>query len=228
MTVRQIAIAAIQCFPPLSRALKHSKELQFWQARKKAEGTLSSEQYEFFYTVAFGLARAFYVGQRILDIGCGPRGSLEWADGASERIGLDPLVPNYRKLGIDRHKMSYCAAPSERIPYADGYFDVVASINSLDHVDDVNQTAKEIGRVTKAGGLFLLAVEVNHRKRICEPHDFDFSLVQKFRPAFAVAKEEHLEHDPTGLRASIQNGRPYSGNGSGVLLAMFRRNWFPH
>jgi len=219
-----MAIATIQCFPPLSRALKHSKELQFWESRKAAEGTLVFDQYEYFYTAAFGIERDFYSGKRILDIGCGPRGSLEWADIASERIGLDPLVPNYKKLGIDRHKMSYCAAPSERIPYADGYFDVVTSINSLDHVDDVDKTAKEIGRVTKAGGVFLLAVEVNHQKRICEPHDFGFSVVQKFGPEFTVTWEKHFEIAPGGVGGSIGAGSPYSGSGPGCLVAVFHRN----
>ena len=29
------------------------------------------------------------------DIGCGPRGSLEWATMAAERVGLDPPVNKY-------------------------------------------------------------------------------------------------------------------------------------
>jgi len=49
----------------------------------------------------FGLSKDFYKGKKILDIGCGPRGSLEWADMTLERVGLDPpgrkiLKDNYQ------------------------------------------------------------------------------------------------------------------------------------
>ena len=31
------------------------------------------------YTVVFGLTRDDFAGKAVLDVGCGPRGSLEWA-----------------------------------------------------------------------------------------------------------------------------------------------------
>src|SRR4029079_10710133 len=100
-----------------------------------------------FYTSHFGLSASDYAGKRILDIGCGPRGSLEWADMTAERVGLDPLADEYLKLGAKNHKMSYVAAPSEKIPFPDGHFDVVCSFNSLDHVDDIPTTINKIIRV---------------------------------------------------------------------------------
>jgi ubiquinone/menaquinone biosynthesis C-methylase UbiE len=36
------------------------------------------------------------------------------------------------------HGMTYVAARSEEIPFPEGYFDVVSSFNSLDHVDDLD------------------------------------------------------------------------------------------
>lgn len=60
----------------------------------------------------FGLDNDYYNGKKILDIGCGPRGSLEWADKAKERIGLDPLVDDYVKLGTDKHMMNYVSSGS--------------------------------------------------------------------------------------------------------------------
>ena len=65
----------------------------------------------------FDLEPSFYEGKRILDIGCGPCGSLEWADMAAERVGLDPLVPQSMELGAKKHEMTYVAAPSEKIPF---------------------------------------------------------------------------------------------------------------
>jgi len=71
---------------------KEANELYYWRQRKNAEGTLSNAHYKDFYTIHFGLPESFYERKVILDIGCGPRGSLEWADMALRRIGLDPLA----------------------------------------------------------------------------------------------------------------------------------------
>ena len=148
----------------------------------------SSDHYKFFYTEFFGLTDRDYEQKRLLDIGCGPRGSLEWASMASERIGIDSLVAKYRKaFNIDRHSMTYIDAPAEKIPFEDGHFDFVMSFNSLDHVDDLDRAVAEIARVTKAGSTFLLICEVNHPPTeteplcITEPH-----LRQLFAPTFRI------------------------------------------
>ena len=148
---------------------KSDAELAYWQERKAEEGTLQASHYERFYTGHFELAREFFAGKRLLDIGCGPRGSLEWADMAAERVGLDPLVDNYRHLGIDRHAMSYVSAGAEAMPFADGHFDVVSAFNALDHVDDLDAVIAEITRVTRTGGSLLLIVEIGHAPTPTEP-----------------------------------------------------------
>lgn len=95
---------------------KEFNELFYWKGRKEAEGVLSNEHCKYFYTTHFGLDEAYYRHKVILDIGCGPRGSLEWASMASRRIGLDPLTKEYMQLGANLHKMEYLDAPSENIP----------------------------------------------------------------------------------------------------------------
>src|SRR5690349_15969345 len=97
---RSAANFALRTFMP--EAFKERHELTFWRKKYREEGgRLGNSHYEHFYTVFFGLDRAFYVGKRIVDIGCGPRGSLEWADMAAERVGIDSLAKEYRKLGTD-------------------------------------------------------------------------------------------------------------------------------
>jgi hypothetical protein len=44
----------------------------------------------------------FFKGKKFLDIGCGPRGSLEWASQATTRVCADPLAVQYGKLGADK------------------------------------------------------------------------------------------------------------------------------
>jgi 2-polyprenyl-3-methyl-5-hydroxy-6-metoxy-1,4-benzoquinol methylase len=168
-------------------AYKHHHEMTYWRGRHEAEkGQLSNAHYEPLYTTVYGLTRADFAGQRVLDIGCGPRGSLEWADMAKQRVGIDPLVDEYRKLGADKHKMTYVKARSEKIPFADGSFDIVTCLNALDHVDDLDATIAEIKRVTKTGGLFLLSTEIGHPPTPTEPVTISAETLRGFAPDFAV------------------------------------------
>ncbi|BAY17053.1 ubiquinone biosynthesis O-methyltransferase [Anabaenopsis circularis NIES-21] len=197
--IQKIADIPFAIFYP--EKYKDYRELSYWQATLEKEGQLGNEHYSYFYTAYFDLEPSFYASKRVLDIGCGPRGSLEWADSASERIGLDPLADEYLKLGADKHKMSYVAAPSEKIPFADEYFDVVCSFNSLDHVTDYQATASEIKRVAKPGGLFLMIVEVNHPPRPHEPISLSWQTTDDFLDVFDVTSVRRYEignHDIYG------------------------------
>ena len=180
--------------------------------------------YEHFFTAFFGLTRADYAGKRLLDIGCGPCGSLEWATEAKERVGLDPLAEDYKKLANDRQQMSYSAAPSEAIPYPDGYFDSVSTFNSLDHVDDVDKTIAEIKRVTAPGGRVLVIVEIGHIPTPTEPHHLDETIVDKFGPEFAVASLRTFgvrqDHNVYG---SMLEAIPYVSGKPGILAARLER-----
>ena len=81
--------------------------------------------------------------------------------------------------------MEYIDSPSENIPIKDAECDVVFSFNSLDHVDDVEQTLGEIKRITRQGGLFLLLVEGNHPPTDSEPHQLTPKrLIQSLKPEF--------------------------------------------
>jgi SAM-dependent methyltransferase len=206
----------------VERRAKGEVELQYWLDRKGAEGPLRHDKYEWFYTTEFHLSRDDYANKRVLDIGCGPRGSLEWADCAAERIGLDPLADEYRSLGIDAHGMQYVSSGAETIPFPDGYFDIVATFNSLDHVDDVGAAISEMTRVTAPGGTGLVIVEVNHRATPTEPHSLPWEVFEWFR-GWSVELEKRTgigsEHN---VYASYRQGDPWHG-GPGILGGRLRR-----
>ncbi len=92
--------------------------------------------------------------------------------------------------------MKYIAASSETIPYNNNYFDVVTYFNSLDHVADIDKTIKEIKRVLRPGGLFLLLSDLNHPATHCEPNVFSCDIVHKFEPEFEILLERHYEKKP--------------------------------
>jgi SAM-dependent methyltransferase len=202
-------------------ATKGDAELAYWRDRQAEEGALSGPHYEWFYTSHFGLDRSFYAGLRVLDIGCGPRGSLEWADMASERVGLDPLADEYRALGIDRHAMSYVAAGAEAIPFPTAHFDVVSALNALDHVDDLDATIAEITRVTRSGGALLLVVEVEHDPTPTEPQSLGWDVLDRFG-GFTVAWQKRNAMGPQ-IYSSLRADEPYR-EGSGLLSARLTRD----
>jgi len=147
---------------------------------------------------------SYYENKVILDIGCGPRGSLEWASMALRRIGLDPLVKEYLRLGASHHRMEYIDAPSENIPLKDAECDAVFSFNSLDHVEDIDQTLSEIKRVTRPGGIFLLLVEVNHPPTDCELHQLTpKKLVDSLKPEFDCESLQVYKPVANGMYQSI-------------------------
>jgi len=223
--------SALSVMPQGARnSFKRYHELRYWRGvtrpirddRAKLEHERS--HYEQFFTTFFGLARADYAGKRLLDIGCGPCGSLEWAAEAAERVGLDPLADDYRKLANDRQQMSYCAAPSEAIPYPDGHFDSVSTFNSLDHVDDVDKTIAEIKRVTAPNGRVLLIVEIGHIPTPTEPHHLDETIIAKFGPEFEAVSVRTfgVRHDHN-VYGSMLDAIPYEPGKPGILAARLQR-----
>jgi ubiquinone/menaquinone biosynthesis C-methylase UbiE len=194
----------------MPEAYKERHELSFWRKRyQQGDGQLRNQHYERFYTSFFSIARGFYAGKRIIDIGCGPRGSLEWADMAVERVGLDSLAKEYMKLGADRHKMRYVDASAEDIPFDDAHFDAAFAFNSLDHVRDLGRVVAEIKRIVKPGGLFLLITELNHEPTATEPQSFSFDVADLFAPEFSVAWSQAFEIERSQVYQSIEAGRLY-------------------
>ncbi|MCB7482464.1 class I SAM-dependent methyltransferase [Christiangramia sediminis] len=197
---------------------KEQHELHYWKVRKEEEVLLTNDHYKLFYTDHFKISESFYSEKNLLDVGCGPRGSLEWAHMASKRVGLDPLANEYLKLGADQHKMQYVNSNSERMPFKNNTFDAVFSFNSLDHVINVEKTLKEVTRVLRPGGIFLLLVEVNHPPKPCEPHsisprdlmeflqsDFDKEELKVYYPVkeegmYQSIRENKLISDPQNTK----------------------------
>jgi SAM-dependent methyltransferase len=207
--------------PREDRVPKGEAELRFWRDRYEIEGSLQGPHYERFFTTHFHLDRDFFRDKRLLDIGCGPRGSLEWADMAAERVGLDPLVDDYRELGIDSHSMSYVGAGAEAIPFTDGHFDVVSALNALDHVDDLDAVIAEITRVTRSGGNLLLIVEVGHTPTPTEPQTLTWDVLDRFVGWEVAWRKRNAMLDE--IYGSLDADLPHEA-GHGLLSARLTRD----
>ena len=212
---------------------KEKAELAFWESRIRHQGVLRNDHFEYFYTTHFGLDQGFYRDKKILDIGCGPRGSLEWATRAGVRVGLDPLAQAYRRLGTGRHSMQYVACGAERIPFPNACFDIVCSLNSLDHVDDLDQVITEIIRVVASEGLFLLLTDIHRQPTVLEPAAYSWNIVEKFTPALEIVEQSHFEYSALSAEGfgdiyqSLRQGVSYNHADPteryGILSARFRK-----
>jgi SAM-dependent methyltransferase len=208
----------------LRRIGKQRAELGYWRARRGMEGGLGGDHYERFFTGYFGLDRSFYAGKSVLDIGCGPRGTLEWADDAAARVGLDPLADEYRALGAATHRMTYVAGSAEQMPFSDQAFDVIATFNSLDHVDSLEDAISEIARVARPDALLLLLTDVGHDPTFTEPQGFGWEILDRFEPDWTVDWSKRIAKTGAGMMEDLDAGRPVPADtGAGYLAARLRR-----
>lgn len=226
--------ALVQCLPARQQtAIKEHFELRFWRnvhayirstADAQATAVHERSHYRQFYTSFFDLTDDDYRGADVLDIGCGPMGSLEWAGMARRRVGLDPLARHYLAMGASAHEMEYVEGAGEALPFPDASFDVVASFNNLDHVADVARSIAEMLRVARPGGTILLITEIGHAPTFTEPHRLDRSVLDHFgHGADLVSERVFGVRGDHNLYASLMEGTPARAGWPGILCARFRR-----
>jgi 2-polyprenyl-3-methyl-5-hydroxy-6-metoxy-1,4-benzoquinol methylase len=95
---------------------------------------------------------------RILEIGCGEGSLLGLLAGNNEVHGVDISlsgVEQTRKKGFPCHHLD---ASNEALPYLDGTFDVVITLETIEHVENPHRMIWEIKRVLKDGGDLLISI----------------------------------------------------------------------
>lgn len=96
-------------------------------------------------------------GLYILDIGCGTGSTIKETQllGPSYGIDVSPEAVKYcRERGVD----SVCVADASALPYRDERFDIIISVDVLEHVDDDVGSLEEIYRVCRPGAILILTV----------------------------------------------------------------------
>src|SRR5579863_3983879 len=121
------------------------------------------------YLERLGVERDGFRKQRVLEIGSGPMAPILQFDECTRHC-VDPLVTLYMEAGwpLFGYDATFVNTGGESLPYPDGYFDAVISVNALDHVDDFERVASEMQRVLKAGGRAFFEVEY-HAPTVTEP-----------------------------------------------------------
>ncbi len=114
------------------------------------------------------------------------------------KFNIDHLAHEYVKLSskILEANTHHIACVSEKMPFSDNYADFVYSRNSLDHVCNPVQTLKEIHRILKPQGKFLL--RVYYDSNIINEHEstsIDDEFVNRcIEPLFAIEYKSITSH----------------------------------
>jgi ubiquinone/menaquinone biosynthesis C-methylase UbiE len=109
---------------------------------------------------------------RVLEVGCGPGAAIQvLAGSAQQTVGIDPsaeMLGQARQrnaAAIATGRIDLQQASADRLPYADGSFDMALAINSMQVWPDAMAGLQEIRRVIKSGGRVALAFTVHSGQR---------------------------------------------------------------
>jgi SAM-dependent methyltransferase len=94
---------------------------------------------------------------RVLDAGCGSGRLLDELRDYGHVTGLD-LNPDSVEIARSRGHEDVVQGPVEQLPWPDETFDLVISLDMVEHTPDDRVALRELRRVTKPGGLFLMTV----------------------------------------------------------------------
>ena len=162
------------------------------------------------YAADLQLPLDVFRGIRVLDVGSGPFPSAEIFE-LCELYCLDPLLPQYINAGYPLHyyeaRTRFVHGRSEKMPFAADFFGAVISVNAIDHVDDINLTAREIERVLVPGGKLRLHVHY-HKRTPTEPLELNDSVMQE---AFRWCRGlEKISENKEKMGATAGPGETYS------------------
>jgi ubiquinone/menaquinone biosynthesis C-methylase UbiE len=122
-------------------------------------------------------------GQRLLDVGCGDGTfTIRLGDGFSEVYGIDVqdhYLAKFRQFVSQRGNYHVMHMSASAMKFPDEFFDKVVTLETLEHVDNLQATASEIMRVTQYGGEIVISVP--NRLFPCENHGADIGRISMNR-----------------------------------------------
>jgi len=98
-------------------------------------------------------------GRRALDVGCG---TGVWLDRLGSTYGVDGTGIDVSRKSLDTAQAqsvgrnAFALADARALPFADGSFDLITSLDVLEHIDHPEQALLEMMRVSSSGGHILV------------------------------------------------------------------------
>jgi len=172
---------------------RHEKEA--WLKKSKNEGFPIEYHHisrDFFYDF---LPSNFFTSKKtVVDLGCGPKGVIEYIDD-NFKICIDSLALFYKEKFKLNEKSHFVAAVGEILPLKDESIDLVICTNTLDHMFYPHKAVQEIYRVLKKRGLFFVEVFLKEKDRYNHPFDFSLVYFKSLMGNFVTIKETIIKKD---------------------------------
>jgi SAM-dependent methyltransferase len=109
---------------------------------------------------------------RLLDVGCGDKPYLEiFEQYVSQYLGVEHEASFRHTASSTRARGPDVFYDGKRLPFADGEFDTVLSVQTLEHTPQPQALLREMARVLHPDGLLLLTAPFSFRLHE-EPHDY--------------------------------------------------------
>lgn len=184
---------------------KHEAELSFWRGVWEEEGHQWDNEYykRHMLSIAGEQNDNFLKNKIVADFGCGPRGSLWWAEQAKLRIGIDVLADAYAEFDIKSVNMAYVVSSETSIPLPSGYIDILYTVNALDHVYNLEIMCRELLRILAPGGEFIASFNLGEEANDAEPQSLDEEILDKLLL-------NNLNVTSYKVRARARDGNPYT------------------
>jgi SAM-dependent methyltransferase len=210
---------------------KYVSELSFWRSRFQIDkGRFQNSHYErMMLAMAEQSDDEFLRNKVVADFGCGPRGSLAWADSALVRIGIDVLADRYAdefKDNITSHHMIYVKSTESVIPLPSDFVDVMFTLNAIDHVDNFSAMCNEIIRVLKPGGEFIGSFNLEEPPGPGEPQQLNEKMISdNLLSKLKILSYRVTRIGPEGNRYSpfFEGNLSYEPGEEGILWAKARK-----
>ncbi len=109
----------------------------------------------------YALARPFCEGKIVLDVACGEGyGSYllkMWGAKQIEAVDIDSEAIEKASIMFSNENINYMCQNAEKLPYADNSFDLIVSLETIEHLDNPDKFLLELRRVIKPDGTIILS-----------------------------------------------------------------------
>jgi SAM-dependent methyltransferase len=132
---------------------------------------------------------------RMLDVGCGEKPyEAFFRPYVTEYVGVEHAA-TFEQTTASTRTVADVLYDGHTLPFPDGSFDTVMSIQVLEHTPDPQRLVDEMGRVLSAGGTLILTAPFSFRLHE-EPHDYF-----RYSPHGLRVLIEHAGLEATEVRA---------------------------
>ena len=141
---------------------------------------------------------------KALDLGCGlgfPLIELSQRLGQSSQVyGLDPWEEALDRVRLklqvyEIKNVTIINGNAEKMPFEDGYFDLIVSNNGINNVQDLKHTIRECGRVCKPDGQFIFTFNTEE------------TMMEFYTVFREVLEEENLKNEMQKMKEHIYSKR---------------------